>query len=207
MRSTANAAASGRCPDTRCRNAAPPHRRVASMSDGNAAARDAACATALRTIHRRDGGSSRGSASMGPWLGGESGRVLQDVDQQLPCGEPVGQAVVDLRHVGQSPIGEPVDPPDLPERAISFEPDAGDQRDHLVELSSAAGRRDGGPAHVVVGIDDGIIDPPGMTEPERDLHHASAERLVVRHDPGDAVSKRLPRLIAGAHGRGRRSPP
>jgi hypothetical protein len=69
--------------------------------------------------------------------------------------------MVDLGDEADEAAHEPLDDPQLPERTIPGEGDAGYARDELVELLAAAGREHRRAVHMAVEIEVGIFDPHG----------------------------------------------
>ncbi len=64
----------------------------------------------------------------------------------------------------------------LPQRTVGVELAAHDTRDEGIQLGAPAGRRQAGPAQVVVDLEVGVVDPHRMVQAERNAHRPLAQR-------------------------------
>jgi hypothetical protein len=98
------------------------------------------------------------------------------VDHELRAGDAVDRAVVHLGDHADVAVGEPLDHVELPQRPRPVEGGGGDLGRQLGELAHAAGARGTDAADVEVEVEVGVLDPDGVTQPERHLDDPAAER-------------------------------
>jgi hypothetical protein len=91
---------------------------------------------------------------------------------------------------------QPVDEVQLPERAGVIERLRDDLRDLLGELAVAARRGQCHVPHVVIDVENGIVDPVRVVEPKRDAEELPAQGRREMDTPGHEVSQDLP--VTGA---------
>ena len=115
---------------------------------------------ARRASRSRSVGSGRG-AHFGGRAGGWS-RLLLEVEEDggdVDAGDAVDERVVALADDREAVAVEPLDQPQLPERLGAVELLGEDPRREVAQLLLGARRRQRGVAHVVVEVEEGVVDP------------------------------------------------
>ena len=126
--------------------------------------------------------------------------LLLEVEEDggdVDAGDAVDQRVVALADTAKRSPSKPLDQPQLPERLGAVELLGEDPRGEVAQLLLGAGRGQGRAAHVVVEVEEGVVDPdrPALVE-------GDAAQLLA--EAGDEVQARLD-VVAEFLVRGRRA--
>ena len=147
---------------------------------------------------RSGSGRGAGGAVVAGW--GHGGEV-EEVDEQLGARHAVDRRMVDLAQQRHVAVVEALDHVDLPQRPGPVERPAHDLAGERGELGRLAGGGEDVAADVVVEIEVRVLDPDGVVEAERHLHHPAAEGRVAHEPVGDERPELIERVGLG-HGRG-----
>ena len=123
----------------------------------------------LGTVSGSHGSSGAGFCSI-------SGRQVEDRDDELLARRAVDRRVVHLAERGDVAALEPVDQPDLPQRAGAVERDGDEMAGQLAQLLHACRAGHGDVAQVPVEVEVGVLDPDRVVQAERHLDEAAPER-------------------------------